>query len=94
MLNNILTFIIVVGIPGVISFFVNSAIGWSFGIMGGIWLFAMIFLGLNSIKEKKWNHDHWEEHVTGYMTSKIFDVIAILVIIGIPVLAFGFGIIF
>ena len=43
MLNNILTFIIVVGIPGVISFFVNSAIGWSFGIMGGVWLFAMIF---------------------------------------------------
>lgn len=94
MLNKILSFIIVVGIPGVISFFVNSALGWNFGIMGAIWLFAMIFLCLNSIKEKKWNHDHWEEHVTGHVVSQTFDVIAILVIIGIPVLAFGFGITF
>ena len=94
MLKNILKFIFVVGIPGVISFFVNSALGWNFGIMGAIWLFAMLFLCLNSIKEKKWNHDHWEEHVTGYVTSKTFDVIALLVVIGIPVLAFGFGITF
>ena len=94
MLTNILAFIVVVGIPGVITIVVNTALGWCFGIMGAIWLFAMLFLCLNSIKEKKWNHDHWEEHVTGYMTSKIFDVIAILVIIGIPVLALGFGIAF
>lgn len=94
MLNKILSFIIVVGIPGVITIVVNNALGWNFGIMGAIWLFAMIFLGLNSIKEKKWNHDHWEEHVTGHVVSETFDVIAILVIIGIPVLAFGFGITF
>lgn len=91
---NIIRFIFIVGIPGVISFFVNSAIGWAFGIMGGVWLFAMVFLGLNSITEKKWNHDHWEKHVTGHVVSKAFDVIALLVIIGIPVLVFGFGITF
>ena len=91
---NIIRFIFIVGIPGVISFLVNNALGWNFGIMGGVWLFAMVFLGLNSITEKKWNHDHWEEPVTGHVVSKAFDVIAILVIIGIPVLAFGFGITF
>ena len=94
MLNNILKFIFVVGIPGVISFFVNSALGWNFGIMGAIWLFALIFFGLNSITGKEWNHDHWEEYVTGHVVSKTFSVIAILVVIGIPVLAFGFGITF
>ncbi len=91
---NIIRFIFAFGIPGVISFLVNNALGWNFGIMGGVWLFAMVFLGLNSITEKKWNHDHWEEHVTGHVVSKVLDVIAILVIIGIPVLAFGFGITF
>lgn len=53
MLNKILSFLIVVGIPGVITIVVNSALGWNFGIMGAIWLFAMIFLCLNSIKGKK-----------------------------------------
>ena len=91
---NILGFIVAFGIPGVISFFVNSALGWNFGIMGAIWLFALIFFGLNSITEKEWNHDHWEEYVTGHVVSKTFSVIAILVVIGIPVLAFGFGITF
>ena len=91
---NILGFIVAFGIPGVITIVVNSALGWNFGIMGAIWLFALIFFGLNSITEKEWNHDHWEEYVTGHVVSKTFSVIAILVVIGIPVLAFGFGITF
>lgn len=94
MLKNILKFIFVVGIPGVISFFVNNVLDWNFGIMGAIWLFALIFFGLNSITGKEWNHDHWEEYVTGHVVSEAFSVIAILVVIGIPVLAFGFGITF
>ena len=94
MLKNILKFIFVVGIPGVISFFVNNVLDWNFGIMGAIWLFALIFFGLNSITGKEWEHDHWEEYVTGHVVSEAFSVIAILVVIGIPVLAFGFGITF
>lgn len=90
---NILGFIVAFGIPGVITIVVNTALGWCFGIMGAVWLFAMLFLCINSHNERKWKRNHYEEN-TIRIFSQTFDVIAILVIIGIPVLAFGFGITF
>lgn len=90
---NILGFIVAFGIPGVITIVVNTALGWCFGIMGAVWLFAMLFLCINSHNERKWKRNHYEEN-TIRIFSQTFDVIAILVIIGIPVLALGFGIIF
>lgn len=90
---NILGFIVAFGIPGVITIVVNTALGWCFGIMGAIWLFAMLFLCINSHNERKWKRNHYEEN-TIRIFSQTFDVIAILVIIGIPVLALGFGIAF
>ena len=90
---NILGFIVAFGIPGVITIVVNTALGWCFGIMGAVWLFAMLFLCINSHNERKWNLNHYEEN-TIRIFSQTFDVIAILVIIGIPVLALGFGIAF
>ena len=90
---NILGFIVAFGIPGVITIVVNTALGWCFGIMGAVWLFAMLFLCINSHNERKWKRNHYEEN-TIRIFSQTFDVIAILVIIGIPVLAIGFGIAF
>ncbi len=90
---NILGFIVAFGIPGVITIVVNTALGWCFGIMGAVWLFAMLFLCINSHNERKWKRNHYEEN-TIRIFSQTFDVIAILVIIGIPVLALGFGIAF
>ena len=90
---NILGFIVAFGIPGVITIVVNTALGWCFGIMGAVWLFAMLFLCINSHNERKWKRNHYEEN-TIRIFSQTFDVIAILVIIGIPVLALGFGITF
>lgn len=90
---NILGFIVAFGIPGVITIVVNTALGWCFGIMGAVWLFAMLFLCINSHNERKWKRNHYEEK-TIRIFSQTFDVIAILVIIGIPVLALGFGIAF
>ena len=90
---NILGFIVAFGIPGVITIVVNTALGWCFGIMGAVWLFAMLFLCINSHNERKWKRNHYEEN-TIRIFSYTFDVIAILVIIGIPVLALGFGIAF
>ena len=90
---NILGIIVAFGIPGVITIVVNTALGWCFGIMGAVWLFAMLFLCINSHNERKWKRDHYEEN-TIRIFSQTFDVIAILVIIGIPVLALGFGIAF
>ena len=90
---NILGFIVAFGIPGVITIVVNTALGWCFGIMGAVWLFAMRFLCINSHNYIKWKRNHYEEN-TIRIFSQTFDVIAILVIIGIPVLALGFGIAF
>ena len=90
---NILGFIVAFGIPGVITIVVNTALGWCFGIMGAVWLFAMLFLCINSHNKRKWKRNHYEEN-TIRIFSQTFDVIAILVIIGIPVLALGFGIAF
>ena len=90
---NILRFIVAFGIPGVITIVVNTALGWCFGIMGAVWLFAMLFLCINSHNKRKWKRNHYEEN-TIRIFSQTFDVIAILVIIGIPVLALGFGIAF
>lgn len=87
----VIAFILDFVIPGVITFFVNNALGWNFGIMGAVWLYAMLFLCFNNMTQIKWKKNHFEVKSLK-LWSNVFDTIAILVIIGVPVLAFGFGI--
>lgn len=81
------------GIPGVITFFLTHKVFEDkFGIMGAVWCFSFLFLALDSLTQTKWNKEegHYEKEELSSFPRLHWP--AIIIIVAIPVLVFGFHI--